>query len=267
MEADIMLKITIGLADDDEKIHSSVDELLQRNFSNASVEHFYTTSALKKFLYDSPFALDLLLLDVIFEGGESGIQALPKIREYAPVLPITLLTAQENPDDFQSAYQFNVEYKPKPIKDSHMIIHIQTALHRKKEYEKLTTEIHDYSDYISFVEEDKRSLEDKLSEVVSMKIPSAFSDLVIAIFPDIEFSPNALIELLGRKIDERVFKVLKTVDWKLKPNKGMRIKPFQGKRDENIWEYRFSQTGRVLVKYQEGQKPKIVLIDYFHNSW
>jgi hypothetical protein len=55
---------------------------------DTAIEHFYDTSNLKDFLFESALGLDLLLLDVHFNGGETGIEALPKIREYSPGLPI-----------------------------------------------------------------------------------------------------------------------------------------------------------------------------------
>jgi CheY-like chemotaxis protein len=67
------------------------------NIPDTAIEHFYDTSNLKDFLFESALGLDLLLLDVHFNGGETGIEALPKIREYSPGLPIILLTGEKNP--------------------------------------------------------------------------------------------------------------------------------------------------------------------------
>ena len=99
------------------------------------------------------------------------------------------------------------------------------------------------------------------------KIPPEFKKLILSVFPDVEFSSHALFELLRGNFEQRAYDVLTTINFKLTPTPGMRVQPFMGLRKDNVWEYRFSQEGRILVEYRKGSKPLIILVDYFHNHW
>lgn len=264
-----MRKIHMGVADDEEKIHQSFDYFVSsRKEYGIEIKHFYSTCDLKDYLYENPYSLDMLFLDVIFVGGESGVEALPKIREYAPVLPITLLTANDDLklyEDIQPLYRF--DYFEKPISTTSFILHMKSVLQRKEDYEKLTEDIKDYTEYVNYVEQDKQDLELRFEKISDIKIPKSFKDLISMVFPDIDFLPQALLELLGIQIDERVFRVLKSVDWKLPPSQGMRVQRFHAMKKRDVWEYRFSQSGRVLVEYRKNEKPLIILVDFNHKNW
>lgn len=263
-----MKNIYIGIADDDAKVHQGLIDLFDGHKDyKVQMEHFYSTDDLKTYLYEDPYPFDMLFLDVEFEGAESGIDALPKIREYAPILPITLLTAHDELDLILPAENFDVGYLKKPISASEFIITMKFILRQKKDYEKLLADMNDYVEYANVVENEKQDLETRLAQVCEEKIPTEFKNLILSVFPDIEFSSKALFELLGRKLDERVFKVLKTVDWKLSPSPGMHVQAFHESERDNVWEYRLSQKGRVLVEYRKEKKPEVFLIDYDHKNW
>jgi len=252
-----MNKLIVGVADDEDSVREGIEQVLTREIPGVIIEQFCDTTDLKDFLYNAPYSIDLLLLDVDFKSSESGIQALPKIREYAPGLPITLLTAEDRTQVIKEAYQYKIDYLHKPVSDAQLVIHLNNAIYNKEQYNKIAEEFRTYTEYIDLIEEDNQRLSAHIDYLASSQIPSNFKDLLISVFPDIEFSPVALKELLGNKLDERVFKVLKVIDWKLPPGNGVNVKKFNGLKNENIWEYRISQEGRMFVQYRKNAKPLI----------
>lgn len=246
-------KAIIGIADDEAFIHDGFDRLIEKIAPGARIEHFYDTSSLKDYLFEEPYRLDVLFLDVYFEGGESGIEALPKIREYAPILPIYLMTAESDPKYIMDALPHHIEYLPKPVPENSLIIHIQSALHKKETMNDLHTQIDDLVEYAEYVE-----------SMVDGRIDPDMKSLIERVFSEIEFTTAAMAALLENNMDERVLKVLKTVDWRLKPSESMHVKIFRAQKEENVWEYRFSRKGRIFVQYRRDQKPLIKSIDFNH---
>jgi DNA-binding LytR/AlgR family response regulator len=131
----------IGIADDETCIHESLTGVLTRKMPAASVQHFYSTSQLKKYLRQGPSALSVLLLDVHFPGDESGVDALPVIRQYSPGLLIFLLTAEKSSDFLSFAYPYDIEYLPKPISEDAFIVSVQSAIHRHAKQQALIEEL------------------------------------------------------------------------------------------------------------------------------
>ncbi len=86
----------------------------------------------------------------------------------------------------------------------------------------------------------------------------------MGVFTDIDISSTAKTDLRDSGMDERILRVLKTVDGKQDPVRGANIQPVKERRDENVWEYRFSKKGRIYVQYRKGQKPLIESIDFEH---
>ncbi|MGE5372666.1 MAG: response regulator [Solirubrobacterales bacterium] len=246
-------KVIIGVADDEHYVHDGLDRLAAKAFPNAKIEHFYDTSSLKDYLYDEPYGLDVLLLDVHFEGGESGIEALPKIREYAPSIPVLLMTAENDPDLIGEATVYHIDYLPKPVSENSLIIHIRSALHKKEAWTGLLSQIDDLAEYAEMVE-----------TMVDGKLDTDIKKAVERVFSDVEFTTGALATLIDSRMDERVLKVLKTIDWRMKPTESMHAKIYRHMKDENVWEYRFSHKGRVFVQYRKDEKPLIKWIDFNH---
>jgi DNA-binding LytR/AlgR family response regulator len=131
----------IGIADDESCIHNSLKSVLARHLPDAVTEHFYATSKLKKYLRQGPSALSVLFLDVHFPGDESGVEALPTIRQYSPGLLIFLLTAERSADFLKFAYPYDIEYLPKPISEDAFIVSIQSAMHRHAKQQALIEEL------------------------------------------------------------------------------------------------------------------------------
>ena len=76
-------QINIVLSDDMEEIHSGLKDMVfeankkSLDFKLNIIADFYNTEDLKDFLYEEQnIEPDILLLDIEFKGGESGIEAL-----------------------------------------------------------------------------------------------------------------------------------------------------------------------------------------------
>jgi response regulator RpfG family c-di-GMP phosphodiesterase len=266
-------KITLGIADDEQFIHENINIIINRKLPATAVEHFYDTSNLKDFLYENPLGLDLLLLDVHFQGGESGIEALPKIREYSPGLPIILLTGEKNPDIIELAYPYKIEYLAKPVDENTLLIRINTALHNKSDAKEIMNWLEDSSlrkelnekiSTLRLVENEYNTLKKNYEALANEFVPKVISELIRKIFVDIEFSSRALCDFCTCCDDEQIIRVLKTIDWQKKPTGGMRPKKWKKGHNGDTWYYRFSKKGRIFVSFPESAKPVIESIDFKH---
>jgi response regulator RpfG family c-di-GMP phosphodiesterase len=267
-------KITLGVADDEQFIHENMDIVIKRKLPETDVEHFYDTSNLKDFLYECPLGLDLLLLDVHFNGGETGIEALPKIREYSPGLPIILLTGEKNPDIIELAYPYKIEYLAKPVDENTLVIRINAALHNKSEAKELIHKLDDTSplreemkNQISALKQvtmEYNELRKEYESLANQFVSAELSELISKIFVDVEFSSRALCNFCSCCDDERIIRVLKTIDWQKKPTGGMRAKLWEKSANGDTWYFRFSKKGRIFVSFPKGSKPVIEKIDFKH---
>lgn len=128
-----MQTFVVGIADDDEKLHNSLKEYLHKYDSSIGIQSFYFTSEVEDFLYETPEGLDILFLDYYFEGSTSGLEALPTIREYAPKLPIVLLTSMDIELNYLAALskKYNIAYIEKPIGPKQLAIKIENIKNKK----------------------------------------------------------------------------------------------------------------------------------------
>ena len=138
-----MQTFVVGIADDDEKLHNSLKEYLHKYDSSIGIQSFYFTSEVEDFLYETPEGLDILFLDYHFEGSTSGLEALPTISEYAPKLPIVLLTSMDIELNYLAALskKYNIAYIEKPIGPKQLAIKIENIKKQKSEYIKLQSNI------------------------------------------------------------------------------------------------------------------------------
>ena len=264
--------IKIAIADDEQIIHDTITSL----FSDSDYEiiHFYNTTELKIFMEENPFSLDLLLLDDNFKWDESGLEALPDIRELDPNIPIVFLTANTNPTMFDNAYSQNIEYKSKPIRANELKIHVKSSLERYRIYQDLQECLRFSEELLCIAENANLSLQetnkDLLAQEIQQVIPPTFLAMLSTVFPDIEFAPSSFVLLAKYKETwstefTQICKVLKTIDWKLKPLVSMRIQKFTQSDKKNVWEYRFSQAGRIFIQYRDQEIPLVLLIDPIHS--
>lgn len=73
-----MSRLLVGVADDISDVHEALNTYVGENLCNVELKHFYTVDRLLDYLDDSNNeSLDMLFLDIVFEGGMTGIEALP----------------------------------------------------------------------------------------------------------------------------------------------------------------------------------------------
>ena len=70
-------------------------------------------------------------LDNHFGPGQQGIDVLPEIRKHAPVLPISLLTAEDDLTRIKRIREYDAIYFQKPITDTKLIMHVEEMLDRQ----------------------------------------------------------------------------------------------------------------------------------------
>ena len=251
--------VKIICADDEEIIHNGlvrmVSELNKANsFFKLIIDgHFYSTDELKDFLQTDNKS-DLLLLDIDFKGGESGIEALEVIRVIEPHLKITLLSALDDIDLIVPASRnYDVKYLKKPISSNELLIHINEISEQQEKFEKLESDLLLYQNWIDQVENDSEQA-----------MPTGLSDIIARMFNSISFTASALKDLLVSN-DYRIYNVLKFIDLKIPVSNGMNPKHISTKirNYDRIVEYRFSQKGRIFISFQD-TKPVVVCIDPFH---
>jgi DNA-binding NtrC family response regulator len=88
-------KKTIAITDDNSSVRMSIERTIKKHFQDIEILQFTNTIEIKKFLLDNPNKIDLLILDIYFGFGETGLDILPTIKEFSPNLPIILLSAME----------------------------------------------------------------------------------------------------------------------------------------------------------------------------
>lgn len=143
-----MQKLTIIIADDEEKIHISlkegIEEAKKRNqLADYEIEFksFYATGVLIKALLKNSNMGDILFLDNNFEGSRSGVDSLPKIREIAPELPIIFLTAVDDYNIFKHIKEYNVHFLNKPASWAEILFAIESSITHKDIMSDMTAQI------------------------------------------------------------------------------------------------------------------------------
>jgi len=279
-----MAEVNIVIADDEELIHADLRRTLDSiNFQYKIVKDFYDTSSLKHFLRSMNSAedcegIDVLILDHSFGGGgQNGLDALPTIRRISRNLPVLMLTTFED-DLFDEARKlYNIDYIQKPVKSSDLRFRIKSIIEKMQDWENFQQELVENKELENYLIQENELLSQTVDQIrtenVEHSLPMNMQTLIQNIFPDIEFLPKAfrlLIKSTIKKADwNRIFRNLKLIDWKNETDAGSGVKIQKYKEGvksgySNMWEYRFSQAGRVFVERRDQDKPLIVLIDPVH---
>lgn len=279
-----MEKFVVGLADDMQNIHDMVEKFATGYDELIHLEHFYFTSEVEDFLYDVPDGLDMLFLDVLFEGSTSGIEALPTIREYAPDLPIYLFTGEDISVKtvMSMCEKYNIELVKKPVEEAEILTKIMLVKKNYDNYKKIYEKLDEYSQYIDLIEKNNERLilekaieqanvQNTINEInarieSNKQIPKSVYTLVQEVFPNLEFAPNVLLEMLGKNFDKGIYKILKPLNDGSTLPAGAKKKHFVEWGVSNLYEYRLSKKSRVFVQEAGGQKPLIYAIDYNHDK-
>ena len=279
-----MEKFVVGVADDLQIYHDIIEKYVKRYDEFIEIKHFYFTSEVEDFLYDSPDGLDILFLDIVFKGSTSGIESLPYIREYAPDLPVFLFTAEDLDIDIptEAAEQYNVELVKKPVEEVEIRTKVISVKKTYDNYKKVYEKLNEYSQYIDLIEKDNERLilekaieqanvQNTINEInarieANKQIPKSVYTLVQEVFPNLEFAPNVLLEMLGKNFDKGIYKILRPLNDGANLPAGAKKKHFVEWGVNNLYEYRLSLKSRVFVQEVGGQKPLIYAIDYNHDK-
>jgi DNA-binding response OmpR family regulator len=286
-----MPKVNIIIADDQETTHKGLRKTLSAvGFEYEVLEDFYDTEDLITYLAteESMIDADILILDHDFGGiGKNGLDALKDIREICPNLPILMLSSFEDNDrtSFSDAdIKYRISYIQKPAKASDLTFHINSVIRRMQSWETLQHELTENREMMDYFMEENEKLGQEIelaksdaeaakSEAAEKALPVEMQSLIQNIFPDVEFLSKAFRLLVRASVKtadwNRMFRILKLIDWKNEnaAAAGVKIQKFKaglkfGYKD--LWEYRFSQAGRIFVERRTNDKPLIVLIDPIH---
>ncbi len=193
----------IALTDDDANIRASLERTILKHFDNVEIKQFSSTLELKKFVLNNPTAINLLLLDIHFGVGETGIDILPFIKETAPTVQIILLSAMEKTygqsvTDVAGEYIF--DFMSKPVTETELVIKIKKALSSQKDsVNKTMQDLQSQNNLLNSMLDNKqqavkgagRMFEDEVFEKIS-KMKTIMKN---------EFSPKKNIVVFGQEID------------------------------------------------------------------
>jgi FixJ family two-component response regulator len=199
MMTEINKKI-IAITDDNSSVRMSIERTTKKHFQDIDVLQFNNTIEIKKFLLNNPDKIDLLILDIYFGFGETGIDILPQIKELSPNLPIILLSAMEKnygSEITNIAGQYIIDFISKPATETELIIKIKKALSVKddktKTIENLQKENHLLTEMLNC---DDKGLGQLFEDEVQNKLKS-----MTKVFMQCPYEPKKNIIINGQQID------------------------------------------------------------------
>lgn len=271
-----MKELKIIIADDEQRWHKNIrDTLDSLNIKYEVLNDFDNTDDLMNYLYDitdseatiTEAKPDILFLDHFFQGnGLDGLDCVESIKEVCPNLPILLLTTSEyNAMVSEKKKEVGFGYLQKPVKSSDLLCQIEDIF-EKIEYREIADQL--LADVEQKLLEKEMQLE-SMTEPIKI-LPQEMLQLIQNIFPDVEFDKRAFDSLANKFYDmttwNRLVRCLKLIDWKNEQNApaGAKVQKYKD-ATRNIWEYRFSQAGRIFVQRRDNDKPLILAIDPTHS--
>ena len=292
----IMDKIFVGIADDQEEIHDILDDFVADK-QDIQLIHFYDTGDVISFLENGDY-MDMLFLDIAFEGSMSGTEALPDIKKLAADLPVIFFTGndKENPDvDYMIANKIASDYLEKPISKKVFLNKIKSMSNVTQDISELKAEIEnnikaledielEYSSqyqqkseelnalYLDF-ENDKEDLErrrrefnNEIDALASEILPEKIKTMIKKTYPNLNFREKVLVELLGKNYDARIFDLLAKVNSNLPLGPGEKVQPFPEFKIPDLYEYRISQKARLFIQKRKNDKMLVYEVDYNHDK-
>lgn len=120
--------LLIAIVDDEESIRKVLKDRVSllwemdknetepifEGFSELKFREYYDTFSLERDLTLNENEVDILILDNYFQGSQTGIEVLPRIREIEPIMPIILLTSEQSHKEIKKAEKYignNYVYK------------------------------------------------------------------------------------------------------------------------------------------------------------
>lgn len=284
-----MDKIVLAVADDEEVIHQlfqkCVNQLQEEMALEVEVVDFYNTDTLLDYCYENVDEIDALFLDIDFgRGNPQGTDALPDIREVCPKIDICMLTGMklETKDVLGYTTTYGVEFIDKPVRSAVLSSKIANIKMHLDDFDKLKAEADENKGLVKMFEDEYEDIRNAFSEKgqqitdfmdeINNKLKSSIKKdtqtLIREIFDNLDFTPLAITEILDEKtFDKRVYKLLKTLNNNEQLSNGINKQIFPEWKITKLYEYRYSQTGRVYVQeLGGGTKPLVYCIDYNHKK-
>ena len=293
-----MSRLLVGVADDISDVHEAQNTYVGENLCNVELKHFYTVDRLLDYLDDSNNeSLDMLFLDIVFEGGMTGIEALPIINDLAPDMPVIVFTGyKEYPGvDEMIENKLAIDYIEKPISKREFILKIKSVhntvtsildLKQKltsneevldaiqeeynqmynEELEKFNKRNNELAQDEEILTKMKNDFEAYMEEIANSKIPNTIKDLFTKTFSNLEFRAKVLVELFGKNYDDRIFTLLNKINNNLELGTGVKIQLFPEFGIPCLYEYRISQKARLFIQRRPGMKQLVYEVDYNHDK-
>lgn len=291
-----MRRLLVGVADDQSVIHEILDEYVQ-NREDIELVHFYDTIDVIDYLENGDF-MDMLFLDIAFEGSRSGTEALPDIKEADPDLPVIFLTGndKENPDvDYMVRHKIAYDYMEKPVSQKVFLNKIRSLSNVVEDLGSLKDEIENNMKVLEEIEEeyskqymqknaelnalysdialDKENLERRrqeldleINELASNVLPEKIKDMMRKTYYNLEFRDKVIIELLGKNYDSRIFDLLSKINNNMPLGPGEKVQPFPEFKIPDLYEYRISQKARLFIQKRKNAKMLVYDVDYNHDK-
>ena len=198
-------KKLIALTDDDPGVRAALERTILKHFGDVDIMQFSNTIEIKRYLSDNPQKLDLLILDIHFGLGETGLDILPDIKKYAPALPVILLSAMEKTYGqavTDSAGEYIIDFMSKPVTETELVIKIKKALSSKDDNAKKLQQLQSENTLLSEMlsSEDDKGAGSLFEQEVHAKLKS-----MPKIFLQGVYEPKANIVINGQEIDSIAF--------------------------------------------------------------
>lgn len=195
----------IALTDDDASIRSSLERTIKKHFENVDIIQFSNTIEIKKFLLNNPGKIDLLILDIHFGMGETGLDILPDIKKFSPTLPVILLSAMEKTYGqavTEKAGDYIIDFMSKPVTETELVIKITKALKSRDDKTKKLEQLHKENTLLSEMlsSEDDKGAGSLFEDEVHAKLQA-----MTKVFMQEPYGPKANIVVNGQEVDSIAF--------------------------------------------------------------
>ena len=169
--------LLVAIADDEDKIRKVLKERLTllwkmdknekepifEGFSELKFREYGDTFSLERDLALNENEVDILILDNYFQGSQTGIEVLPRLREIEPIMPIILLTSEQSHEEIKKVEKYignNYIYKglTEGANTSFIVCVsniVRSLRDREKRIEKRKTKLEELKQLYAFAEEDK----------------------------------------------------------------------------------------------------------------
>ncbi len=203
-----MDKKIIALTDDDVNIRNSLERTILKHFTDVEVKQFSSTLELKRFVLNNPTTINLLILDIHFGVGETGIDILPFVKETAPSIQIILLSAMEKTygqsvTDVAGEYIF--DFMSKPVTETELIIKVKKALSsQKNSLNKTVRDLQSQNNILNSILDNKQQISKGAGRMFEDEVFEKLTKMSQAIMNN-EFSPKKNAVVFSQEIDALAF--------------------------------------------------------------